>query len=93
MLQTLCNQLATAVENARLLARVEARAQRQQTLTQLSAQLHRTADIEEIVGIGLHAISRHLDNAPVILKLGNQRGENGRSQEKESQFWEDNTDG
>ncbi len=89
VLQTLCDQLATAVENARLLARVEARAQRQQTLTQLSAQLHRTADIEEIVSIGLHAISRHLDNAPVILKLGKQRGENGRSQEKESHPWED----
>ncbi|HUM68512.1 MAG TPA: GAF domain-containing protein, partial [Chloroflexota bacterium] len=79
VLQTLCDQLATAVENARLLARVEARAQRQQTLAQLSAQLHQTADIEEIVSIGLRAISSHLDNAPVTLQLGKQAGSNGRA--------------
>jgi GAF domain-containing protein len=83
VLQTLCDQLATAVENARLLARVEARAHRQQTLAQLSAQLHQTADIEEIVAIGLRAISRHLDNAPVLLQLGKQSGANGGVQESE----------
>lgn len=85
VLQTLCDQLATAVENARLLARAEARAQRQQTLAQLSAQLHQTADIEEIVNIGLRAISSHLDNAPVTLQLGKQAGSNGRSRLRESQ--------
>lgn len=79
VLQTLCDQLATAVENARLLTRVEARAQRQQTLAQLSAQLHRTADIEEIVNIGLRAISHYLDNAPVALRLGKQPGNNGHT--------------
>lgn len=89
VLQTLCDQLATAVENARLLARVEARAQRQQTLAQLSAQLHQTADIEEIVSIGLRAISGHLDNMPVTLQLGKQAGSNGRAQITESQPGED----
>ncbi|GIK57874.1 MAG: GAF domain-containing protein [Chloroflexi bacterium] len=85
VLQTLCDQLATAVENARLLARAEARAQRQQTLAQLSAQLHQTADIEEIVNIGLRAISSHLDNAPVTLQLGKQAGSNGRSRLRENE--------
>ncbi|MCP4358004.1 MAG: GAF domain-containing protein [Chloroflexi bacterium] len=70
VLQTLCDQLGIAIENARLLARVEARAQRQETLAQISAQLHQIADVEEIVNVGLRALSEHLDGAAVSLQLG-----------------------
>jgi GAF domain-containing protein len=80
VLQTLCDQLATAVENARLLARVEARAHRQQMLAQLSAKLHQTADVEEIVNIGLRAISTHLDNTHIRLQLGKPAAINGPDQ-------------
>lgn len=79
VLQTLCDQLATAIENARLLARVEARAQRQQTLSQLSARLHQTANVEEIIKIGLHALSNHLDDAHVRLQLGKVSSESSES--------------
>ncbi len=72
VLQTLSDQLATAIENARLLARVEGRVQRQQTLTQLSARLHQTADVDEILHIGLQAISAQLDGASVQVQLGKQ---------------------
>lgn len=72
VLQTLCDQLATAVENARLLARVEARAQRQQALAQISTQLHQTSDIDTILTTGLRAISTQLNGANVKLNIGNK---------------------
>lgn len=72
VLQTLCGQLATAIENARLLARVEARAKRQHTLNQISNQLHQTANVEEIVHIGLHALSDHFKGMPVRIQLGKE---------------------
>jgi GAF domain-containing protein len=72
VLQTLCDQLATAVANAQLLKRVEDRAQRQQALAKISTELHQTSDVDEILKISLHAISKHLNGAQVKLQMGNK---------------------
>lgn len=69
-LQTMADQMAVAIENARLLQQTEARAQRQQALNQISTQLYRTADVNEIIRIGLKALSDNLDGAKVELILG-----------------------
>jgi GAF domain-containing protein len=69
-LQTMGDQLAVAIENAQLLRRAETRAQRQQQLNQISASLHRTADMDEIIRLGLGAIAEQLDGAPVQINLG-----------------------
>jgi GAF domain-containing protein len=69
-LQTMGDQLAVAIENAQLLRRAETRAQRQQQLNRISASLHRTADIDEIVRVGLGAIAEQLDGVPVAITLG-----------------------
>jgi hypothetical protein len=69
-LQTMSDQLATAIDNAQLLAEAQARAGRQRTLNEISTQLHDTADVEKIVGIGLQALSEHLHGAKVALRLG-----------------------
>ncbi|MCZ7665871.1 MAG: GAF domain-containing protein [Chloroflexi bacterium] len=70
ILQTICDQLAIAIENSRLLASAEERVQRQRILNQISAQLHNTSDIDEIVRIGLQALSEQVNGRSVHLALG-----------------------
>jgi GAF domain-containing protein len=69
-LQTMADQLAIAIENAQLLQQAEMRTQRQRELNQISTQLYRTADVEEIIRIGLKALSDNLTGAKVELTLG-----------------------
>jgi len=64
--------LHVLVNNAQLLANAEARAKRQADLNEISAQLHRSADVETIVGIGLRALSKQLNGTAVELQLGRQ---------------------
>ena len=70
VLQTMCDQLAVAIDNAELLAQTEGRARQQQRLNQISAQLHRSADVDTIVALGLKAIAEHLGGSEVRLILG-----------------------
>ncbi|MFQ5398649.1 MAG: GAF domain-containing protein [Anaerolineae bacterium] len=80
-LQTMADQLAIAIENAQLLADAEARAQQQLVLNQISAQLHRSADVGRIIDIGLRAVSQRLGGAKVELTIGNKgNGEEPRPQ-------------
>ncbi len=69
ILQTMSDQLAVAIENVRLLQRAERRAQSQQLLNEISQQLYRSPDVNEIVGVGLRALSERLGGVPVGLKL------------------------
>lgn len=71
-LQIMGDQLAVAIQNAQLLAHTEARAQRQAYLNEISAQLHQSADVEAIVGIGLKALAKQLPGTAVALQLGRQ---------------------
>jgi hypothetical protein len=66
------DQLAVALQNAELLANAEARAKRQAYLNEISTQLHQSADVETIVGIGLRALSKQLNGTAVELELGRQ---------------------
>lgn len=70
ILQTMGDQLAVAIDNSRLLAGAEERIQRQRILNQISNQLHNTSDIDEIVRIGLQALSEQMNGRSVHLSLG-----------------------
>lgn len=70
LLKTIVGPLAIAIQNARLLAQAEGRAQRQLNLNRISAQLHQTADVENIIGLGLRALSDMTAGEPVDLRLG-----------------------
>ena len=72
-LQTMSDQLAIAIQNAQLRSHAEARAERQEELNQISAQLHRSADVNQILAIGLHALSERLAGASVSLTLGRRQ--------------------
>ncbi len=74
-LQIMADQLAVAIENARLLADAETRARQQRLLNEISTQMHRTTDISEIIRTGLQAISEQLGGAPVTLRLGGEAAE------------------
>ncbi len=70
LLKTIVGPLAIAIQNARLLGQAEARAQRQLNLNRISTQLHQTADVENIVGLGLRALSDVVEGDAVSLHLG-----------------------
>ncbi|MFO7679154.1 MAG: GAF domain-containing protein [Chloroflexota bacterium] len=70
ILQTMGDQLAVAIDNSRLLTGAENRVQRQRVLNQISTQLHNTSDIDEIVRIGLQALSEQMNGRSVHLSLG-----------------------
>ena len=72
-LQIMADQLAVAIQNAQLLGKAQAQAERQQYLNEISAQLHQSADVETIVGIGLRALSKQLNGTAVELQLGRPR--------------------
>lgn len=73
-LQTVSDQLAVALENARLLAAAEHNAEQQKELNQISARLHNTADVDAILQIGLQAIAARVKGQQVSLSLGAQPG-------------------
>lgn len=69
-LQTMSDQLAVAIENAQLLSAAETKARDQARLHQISTQFHQSADVKQIVSVGLKAISARLGGADVELVLG-----------------------
>ena len=69
-LHTMSDQLAIAIENAQLLEQAQTRAEREQRINQVSAQLHQSADVDEIISVGLQALSHYLDESKVNLYLG-----------------------
>lgn len=69
-LQTMSDQLAVAIENARLLSQAEAKARDQAQIRQISAQFHQSADVEQIVRLGMQAISERLQSTDVQIHLG-----------------------
>lgn len=71
-LQTMADHLAIAIENSQLLARAEERARQQQKLNQISSQMYRSTDVDEIVRIGLQSLSDLSNGQPVELVLGAQ---------------------
>jgi GAF domain-containing protein len=70
ILQTMSDQLAIAIGNSRLLAAAEARVHRQRVLNQISNELHNTADTNEIIRVGLKALSEQVNGRSVNLFMG-----------------------
>lgn len=70
ILQTMSDQLAIAIGNSRLLEAAESRVHRQRVLNQISTQLHNTADTNEIIRVGLKALSEQVNGRSVNLFLG-----------------------
>lgn len=70
-LLAMANQLAVAIENSQLISQAELRASRQQNLNQISTLLHSSSDVNNIIAVGLKALSEHIGYQDVELVLGN----------------------
>jgi GAF domain-containing protein len=70
VLQTMGDQVGTAIDNVELLSQTAERARRQRLLNEIATEMHGTSDPERIVNIGLQALSEHLGGARVALRLG-----------------------
>ena len=73
ILQTMTDQLAVGIENARLLSKAELEAQDQQLIHQVSSQFYQSVDVNSIVKLGLEAISQRLGGSDVQLTLGTKQ--------------------
>ncbi|GAB4277863.1 MAG: hypothetical protein Kow0080_29080 [Candidatus Promineifilaceae bacterium] len=71
-LLTMADQLAIAIDNVQLITTAETRANSQRKLNEISAQMHRSGSVEEIIRIGLEALSQQLEDAEAIITLGQQ---------------------
>ncbi len=80
-MQTMSDQLAVAIQNAQLLSWAEEEAYDQQQIQQISSQLYQSVDVNQIVSIGLQAISQRLGGSKVNLLLGSQQNNNSEARE------------
>lgn len=69
-LQVMSDQLAVAIENARLLSHAEAEARDQQQIRHIISQFHQSTSVHRIVKLGLETISHRLGGTEVQLMLG-----------------------
>ncbi len=72
VLQTMADQLAIAIDNARLIGQAQARAQREQLVRTISERIRRGGDREAILRITLEEMSRMLGASKAIIRLGTQ---------------------
>ncbi len=69
MAQTVAEQTALALDNARLLAETRARAARESTIAEVTARLRASADVERVLQTTIRELGRVL-NATGVIRLG-----------------------
>lgn len=74
------NRLALSLENARLVAEAQQRAERERTLGQVTARMRETLDIDTVLRTAVHEIKQtlNLDQAEVRLQLTDQTEKTNR---------------
>jgi signal transduction protein with GAF and PtsI domain len=72
-LQTMADQLATAIENARLLDQARRRARREQLIREITARVRGAADIEGILRATVQEVGRALDVSHGLARLGTEK--------------------
>lgn len=72
VLQTMADQVAIAIENARLLEQVQSRAGRERLVRSITDKVHRSADKEAIMRTTLQELSRVLKASKSVIRLGTQ---------------------
>ena len=78
ILQTMSDQVAIAIENARLIEQTERRAQREARLNLIAQQLRQTTDIHTILQTATEQLSLALDTSHAQARLSTVRHANGQ---------------
>lgn len=72
VLQTMADQLAIAIDNANLLRKAQARAERERRVRDIAEKIHRGADREVIMRVALEELSQMLGASRAVIRLGTQ---------------------
>jgi GAF domain-containing protein/HAMP domain-containing protein len=72
LLGTVAGQVATALQNARLLEQVRRTARRQQLIHEITSKIRRSADFETVLATAARELSRSLTASKVVAQLGRQ---------------------
>ncbi len=81
LLRGLTDQLAVAIENARLFEQTQARAERERIIHEISGRMQRATDMEALMRITAEELSRALGGSRVYVHLGTEVEPGGVSNE------------
>lgn len=87
VLQTMADQLATAIDNADMIRRAQSRAERERRVRDITERVHRSADAGIIMRVAVEELGQMLGASKAIIRLGTQdqlvvgSGEPSRSEE------------
>ena len=72
VLQSMADQLAIAIDNARLIGKAQSRAEREQRVRKITERIRRGADAESIMRIALEELSQMAGASEAVVRLGTQ---------------------
>ena len=72
VLQSMADQLAIAIDNARLIEKAQSRAEREQRVRKITERIRRGADAESIMRIALEELSQMAGASEAVVRLGTQ---------------------
>ena len=72
VLQTMTDQLATAIDNADMIRRAQSRAERERRVRDITERIHRSADAGIIMRVAVEELSQMLGASKAIIRLGTQ---------------------
>jgi GAF domain-containing protein len=72
LLEAVTDQLGLALENARLYENTQARAERERTVRDITAQLRAAGDVDSILRTAVHEIRRALRTTHGVIRLGTE---------------------
>ena len=72
VLQTLADQLATAIANARLFEQVQRRARRERLIREITARVRSTVDVESILQATVQELGKALGTSYGVVRLGTE---------------------
>jgi GAF domain-containing protein len=72
VLQTMADQLATAIANARLFEQVQRRARREQLIREITARIRSAVDVESILQTTVQELGKALGTSHGLVRLGTE---------------------
>ncbi len=70
LIQAVAGEVAIAVENARLIEQTQRVAQREQTISAITSQIHSTTDVKKLLQITAEELRRATGSARAVVRLG-----------------------
>jgi len=71
-LQTMADQVANAIENARLFEETQRLAQRERTISQITSKLHSALNLETVLQTTVQELGQALGASEAIVRLGTE---------------------